>query len=55
VSKKEVKMKEKKERKLRGPSNWNIHVSNVKKENPGKRQAEIFKIAKESYVKKVNL
>ena len=30
---------------------WQEHLAKVRKENPGKKASEIFKIAKESYNK----
>jgi hypothetical protein len=44
----EKEIKEKKERKV---SAWNLHVAEVRKQNPRKKAGEIFKIAKESYKK----
>jgi hypothetical protein len=37
--------------KKREPSKWNLHVAEVRKENPGKKAGEIFKLAKKSYKK----
>ena len=43
--------KVKREVQHRGASKWNLYVKKIREENPGKKQSEIFKIAKLSYVK----
>ena len=44
-------MKEKKEKKHREPTKWNLHVAEVRKKNPGMKSGDLYKLAKESYQK----
>ena len=37
---------------VRGQSAWNIHVAKVRKENPGMKAGDLYKLAKINYVKK---